>query len=91
MQQDVRDLLPNDGVREPLNDGSFPDTWLSDEHRVIFSSPAQDLNDAGNFFVSSDDRIEGAGARAFGKVGAVFVKDTCNFPLEPGAGGIRMR
>ena len=64
----------DDSLREAFDDGGFADAGLADEHGIIFRAARENLDDAADFFVASDDRIELAAAGLFGQVAGVFVQ-----------------
>jgi len=57
----------------PFNDGGFAHARFSDQGRVVFIAPRQDLNDALDLLVAPDDRIEGIGSRGSCQVNAHLV------------------
>jgi hypothetical protein len=44
------------------------------KHRVILRAARQNLDDAADFFIASDDRIEFAAARVLGQVASVTLQ-----------------
>ena len=69
--QSLGHVAAHDALREPFDDGGLADAGFADEHRVVLRAPRQHLDDAADFFVAADDRIELAAARQLGEVAAV--------------------
>ena len=47
-----------DALREAFDDGRLADAGLADQHRVVLGAAAEDLDDALQFAVAADQRIE---------------------------------
>ena len=62
----------DDARRQPFDDGGFAHAGFANQHRVVFRAPLQNLNRAADFVVAPDDRVELAGAGAFGQIQAIF-------------------
>ena len=60
--------------RKALRKGSLAHTRLADEDRVVLGPARQDLNDAANLLVATDDGIDLPLARQRGEVLAVFLQ-----------------
>ncbi len=73
VQECLRDVPADDAMGQALRDGRLADTRLADERRVVLGPAAQDLDDALDFLLASDDRIELAEAGRFGQVDAELV------------------
>ena len=54
----LRHVALKDAQREAFDDRRFADAWLADEHGVVFRAPRENLNDAANFLIAADHRIE---------------------------------
>src|SRR5687768_3772326 len=54
--QAFRHIPADDALRQALDDGGLADTWLTDQYRVVFCAPAEDLDDAADLFVAANDR-----------------------------------
>src|SRR6185312_6070689 len=52
------DVLIDDELREPFDDGGLADAGFAQKHRVVLLPARQDLNDAFDFVGPADDRIE---------------------------------
>ena len=52
-------FFPDDTDRQPFGNSRFTDPRFSDQHRIIFLPPAQNLGQSFDFPVSPYDRIEG--------------------------------
>ena len=63
-----------DALGEALGDGGLADPGFADEHRVVLGSAGQDLHDAPDFLVATDDRIELAGVGELGEIAAVVLE-----------------
>ena len=61
----------HDTLGQALHDGGLADARLTDQHRVVLGTAAQDLNHTANLLVTADDRVELAflgGGRQVGRV-----------------------
>ncbi len=67
--QVFRDSPVNDFLSQPFCNSSFTDTRFADQYRVVFGTPAQDLQDSSDFFIPADYRVEFAGCGALVKIG----------------------
>ena len=56
--QDFRDVAGDDSLGEAFDDGGLADAGLADEHRIVLGATGKNLDDAADFFVASDDRVE---------------------------------
>ena len=54
----LRDIGFHDALGNSFGDGGFAHPWLSNEERVVFGSTGQNLNDATNFFIPANDRVQ---------------------------------
>ena len=67
-------VAADDPLGEPLDDGRLADARLADEDRVVLRPARQDLDDAADLLVATDDRVELAGPRLGGQVAAVLLE-----------------
>ena len=67
-------VAADDALRETFDDGGLADAGLADEHGIVLRAAGQHLNDATDFFVAADDRIELALARKLGEIAAVALE-----------------
>src|SRR6202030_3093187 len=65
-----RNVAIGDALRETFDDGGFANARLTDEHRIIFCTAAQNLDDALDFTIAADQRIERTFGGSLGKVAA---------------------
>ncbi len=70
----VRHVTSNNAARETFGDGGLAHTRLADEHGVVLCAAAEHLHDAADFLIATDDRIDLAGFRTGGEIGAVFLQ-----------------
>ena len=63
----------DDAQGQALGDGRLADARLADQHGVVLRAPRQDLDDAADFLVAADHRVELALAGPFDQVDAVFL------------------
>src|SRR5688500_11486760 len=56
--QNLRHLALDDLAGETFRDGGLADAGITDEERVVLLAPAQDLNGALDFRLTSDERID---------------------------------
>ena len=69
--QPFRHVAADDALRQAFDDGRLADARLADEHRVVLGAAREHLDDAADFLVAADDRIELALARQLRQVAAV--------------------
>ncbi len=74
VDQGLGHVAGNDPLRERLGDGGLADSGLPDERGVVLRLAAEDLDDALDLLLSTDDRVEGAGASRIGEVDAELVE-----------------
>ncbi len=53
-----RHVAVDDALREPFDDGGLADAWLAEEDRIVLRAAREDLDDALDFFLAADERIE---------------------------------
>ncbi len=64
----------DDASRQSLGDRGLADARLTDEHRVVLGAAGEDLDDAADLLVASDDRVELALAGVLGEVAPVLLE-----------------
>ena len=52
------DVAAHDAAGEPFDDGGLADAGLADEHRIVLRAAREHLDDAADFLVAADHRIE---------------------------------
>ena len=57
-----------DALRQTFDDGGLADAGLADQHRIVLGAAAEDLDDALEFAVAADERIELPVHRGLGQV-----------------------
>ena len=67
-------VAADDAAGEAFDDRRLADAGLADEHRVVLRAARQHLDDAADFLVAADDRIELALARQLGQIAAVALE-----------------
>ena len=67
-------VLPDDALRQPLDDGGLADAGLADEDGVVLGAPRQHLDHAADLLVAADDRIELVLAGEIGQIAAVALE-----------------
>ena len=67
-------FLVDDALGEAFDDRGLAHAGLADQHRIVLGPALQDLDDAADFVVAADDRIELARARALGQVEGVLLQ-----------------
>ena len=70
--QSLGHVAAHDPLGEAFNDGGLADAGLTEEHGVVLGSAAQDLDDAADFFVAPDDRVQLAAVGQVGEVDGVL-------------------
>ena len=56
--QNLRDVAFNNAPGQALGDGCLADTGFADQQRVVLAPPAQGLDDALEFLVAADQRVD---------------------------------
>ena len=56
--QQFRHIARGDFLRQPFHDGGLAHAGLAEQHRVILRAAAENLDDALDFVLAPDDRIE---------------------------------
>ena len=77
-------IAGNHTLRQALDHGGLTDAGLTNQHRVVLGTAGEDLHDAADFGVTTDDGVELTGTGDGGQVGAVLFEG-----LE-GAFGVRV-
>ena len=72
--QAVGHVALHDPQREAFGDGGFADAGLADEDGIVFRAAGEDLDDAADFLIAADDRIELALPGAIDQIDAVFLQ-----------------
>ena len=72
--QRVRHVAANDASRKTFHDCRFANTWIADQHRVVFRAPREHLHDSADLIVAADYRVDFPAPRQFGKIAPVFLK-----------------
>ena len=67
-------LLRDDHLGQAFDDGGLADARFAQQHRVVLLPAAEDLDDAFDFVLAADDRIELALAGQFGQIAAEAVQ-----------------
>src|SRR5437763_6224541 len=65
-------VAADDSPREAFSDCCFTNTWIADEHRIIFRPARQHLHDSPDLVVASDHRIDLAASSELGQVAPIF-------------------
>src|SRR6266567_2231347 len=68
--EEGRDFAVGDALGEAFDDGGLADAGFADKHRVVLGAAAEDLNDALELAVATDQRIELAVHGSLGQVTA---------------------
>src|SRR5205085_2676679 len=68
------DVAFDDASRQTFDDGGLPDARLADENRIVLRATRQHLNDAADFFIASDDRIEFAAPRELRQIARISLE-----------------
>ncbi len=74
MQQLGRNFTGTDFHGQAFGNGRFPDARLTQQHRVVFSPPVEDLDNPGQFFFAADDTVYFTFFGFNGQVGAELVE-----------------
>src|SRR5262249_30622958 len=69
-----RDVAVNDQLGQAFDDRGLADAGLAEKHRVIFGPPTQDLDDALDLILASNDGVQLALTSQLGKVPAEAVQ-----------------
>ena len=68
------DVAADDAQRQSFDDGGFAHARLADEHGVVLGAPGEHLDDAADFLVAADDRVELVLRGQLGEVAAVALQ-----------------
>ena len=68
--QQFRHIATRDFLSQPFDDGGLSNPCFTEQHRVVFSAPAQDLNYAFELALATDDWIQLALFRQLGQIAA---------------------
>ena len=68
--EERRHVAFGDALRQALDDGRLAHAGLADQHRVVLGAAAEDLDDALQFVVASDERVERVVHGGLGEVAA---------------------
>ena len=69
----IRDVAVDDPPGEPLDDGRLADARVADQDRVVLGSARQNLDDAADLLVPSNDRVELASAGLLREVARILL------------------
>ena len=83
--QAFRHVTVDDAQREPFHNGRLADAGLADENGIVLGSPRQNLDDAANFIVPANDRVEFSLAGQLRQVAAILFQGLILF-LRVGIG-----
>ena len=72
--QGGRHVAGDDALRQAFDDGGFADARLADQHRIVLGTAGQDLDDAADFLVTADHRVELAFLRGGRQIGGVLLQ-----------------
>ncbi len=70
--QSFRHVPGDDALRQAFDNGGLTDAGLADQDGIVLGAAREDLHDAADFDVASDDGVELAATRLFGKVAGVL-------------------
>ncbi|OQA12970.1 MAG: hypothetical protein BWY63_03641 [Chloroflexi bacterium ADurb.Bin360] len=56
--QALRNIATHNALRQSLNNGSFANTRLANQHRVVFGSTRKNLHHPAHFIIASNNRVE---------------------------------
>jgi hypothetical protein len=66
--QQFRHLASRDFLSQPFDDGGLSNPCFTEQYRVVFGAPAEDLNHAFELVLATDHRIQLALLRQFGQI-----------------------
>ena len=69
-----RHFTVDNALCEPFDNGGLADTRLANQHGVVLGASLQHLNDAADFVVATDHRVELAHACPLGQIDCVFLE-----------------
>src|SRR5690349_22558891 len=56
--QRLRHLARDNALGQPLDDGRLANAWLANQRRIVLLAARKDLNNALDFLLAPDDRVE---------------------------------
>ncbi len=74
--ENFRDVAFDDAPRQAFGDGGLADTGFADQQRIVLAPPAQRLDDALQFAVTADQRVDLALQRQRVEVDRVLLERT---------------
>ncbi len=83
--QGIRHVAIDDALGQALDDGGFAHPRFTDQHRVIFGPPGENLNHSPNLIIAANHRVELALTGHIGKIKGVFFQGLI-FALRIGVG-----
>ncbi len=86
--QGFRHIAGDDTLRQALRDGCLADAGLADDDGVVLGPPRQDLHDALNLCLTSDDGVKLAVLRKVRQVNGVLVQRARGCAVRPRAAGL---
>jgi hypothetical protein len=72
--QTFRDIAAHNSQRQTLDNGGLSHSRFADQDRVVLGTPGKHLDDAADFFIPADYRIELVLRRQLGQVAAVALE-----------------
>ena len=69
-----RHIACDNALRQTFHDRGLTNTRFANKNRIVFRSPGKDLNNAPDFFVATDHRIELSFARQFREIPRVSLQ-----------------
>ena len=74
-----RDIATHNSQCQTLCNGSFTDTRLTDQNRIVLGLSGEDSNDISYLIISADDRIQFSGTGTLHQILSVFRQDIIGF------------
>ena len=72
----MRHITIDNFLGQTFHHGSFSDSWLSYENRIVFGAAVEDFNDTDDFFITANNRINLALASQFSHIDTIFFQQT---------------
>src|SRR5579863_10303573 len=72
--ENFRDVARDDPLRQAFDDGGLADSRLADEHRIVFRSAGENLDDTSDFLVASDVGIELAATSLLRQIASIALE-----------------
>ena len=82
VRQEGRNFAVDDALRKSFDNGGLSDAGIADQNRIVLGPAAEDLNDAIDFRIAADQRIENAVHRGLRQIARELAEQRRFFRLD---------